>query len=149
MLPRIKSAAPHGYARINPLPGPTRSASHRDPVTQNTQHLEHNEFHRSRLPPLCPIFLHFQSFVKGSRTRLLLGGENGARRVLGALWELSKSGMTWACISTIFSSVQMIIHCPGPLRRHALRRRSLPPDLQIRLPFCRHTPDYSAWCWLT
>lgn len=33
-------------------------------------------------PPLCPIFLHFQSFVKGSRTRLLLGGENGARRVL-------------------------------------------------------------------
>lgn len=32
--------------------------------------------------PPCPIFLHFQSFVKGSRTRLLLGGENGARRVL-------------------------------------------------------------------
>lgn len=80
MLPRIKSAAPHEYARVNPLPGPTRSVSHRDPVTQNTQHLEHNEFHRSRLPP-CPIFLHFQSFVKGSRTRLILGGENGARRV--------------------------------------------------------------------
>lgn len=30
---------------------------------------------------------------------------------LGALWELSKSGMmTWACLSKIFPSVQMIIH---------------------------------------
>lgn len=33
---------------------------------------------------------------------------------LGALWELSKSGMmTWACLSRIFPSVQMIIHYSG------------------------------------